>query len=188
MACKEIENYKSKFHLYTSFNWRLSLPQGESAIWFLLLHDPLSEFHPLFASQWHLFPGKVGYRCYYYYTKNNRKHRTFKEIILSTFSVFIVISSEESIFPALMSFAIFPSPQGWSEEISVTSNMSYQTIRRGPSHAWARISSIHNFLNIVRYRYQLCLCWLEDFLESSQHSRSQAWVKEECCVRFGEPA
>ena len=28
---------------------------------------------------------------------------------------------------------------------------------------------------------------LEDFLESSQHSRSQARVKEEGCSRFGEP-
>jgi len=31
------------------------------------------------------------------------------------------------------------------------------------------------------------IIFMEDFLESSQHSRSQARAKEEGCVRFGEP-
>jgi hypothetical protein len=32
------------------------------------------------------------------------------------------------------------------------------------------------------------IIFMEDFLESSQHSWSQARAKEEDCVRFGEPA
>ena len=56
------------------------------------------------------------------------------------------------------------------------------TLRSAVSEKYHR----HGYQSASHWQLHIGLCWLEDSLspESSQHSRSQARVKEEGCVRF----